>query len=528
MHPRSERACLHAHLVAEGNRAPVGHPLAEPPPFEGDELIAADNGDALPEQDERGETRYQQRQAAQRQRHEGHDELRQDRLRGVRHYKQRPMSWLPRDYAALWHPFTQADEWEKQPENLVIERGEGVFLSDTDGRRYLDGTASLWCNVLGHRHPRIDAAVRGQLERIAHTTMLGLSHPGVIEHAERLTALCGLDRVFYSDSGSTAVEVALKMAFQAKQQLGETQRTRFVALTEAYHGDTVGSVSLGGIELFHGIYRPLLFEALRIPSPERAEPAEEAVCLSAAGDLFAAHGSELVALVVEPLVQGAAGMRRHSPAFLGALVALARARGVFVVVDEVATGFGRLGTMFAIEQAGIKPDFLCLAKAITGGYLPLAATLTTETIYDAFRGPYTAYRTFFHGHTYTGNPLAIAAANATLDAYAEEKVLERLPARAEALGVALRGLNHPCIKEVRHFGMMGAILLAAGDGRAFPADARTGHRVSLAARRHGAIVRNLGDTVMVMPPLVMEPAQSQQLAEAIGSAIVDVLGPAER
>ncbi|MSQ01721.1 MAG: adenosylmethionine--8-amino-7-oxononanoate transaminase [Myxococcales bacterium] len=435
------------------------------------------------------------------------------------------MSWLSRDYATIWHPFTQADEWENQTENLVIERGEGVFVYDTEGRRYLDGTASLWCNVLGHRHPRLDAAVRAQLERIAHTTMLGLSHPGVIEHAERLTALSGLDRVFYSDSGSTAVEVALKMAFQAKQQLGEARRTRFVALAHAYHGDTVGSVSLGGIELFHGIYRPLLFDALRIPSPERAQPAEEAACLSAAADLFASHGQELVALVVEPLVQGAAGMRRHSPEFLRALVALARAHGVFVVVDEVATGFGRLGTMFAVEQAGVKPDFLCLAKAITGGYLPLAATLTTEAVYDAFRGPYTAHRTFFHGHTYTGNPLAIAAANATLEAYAEERVLARLPTRAAALAAGLRGLTHPCISEVRQFGMMGAIVLAEGRGGGFPPEARVGHRVSLAARRHGAIVRNLGDTVMVMPPLVMEPAESHALAAAIGSAIVDVLGP---
>ncbi len=436
-----------------------------------------------------------------------------------------PKRWLPRDYAALWHPFTQADEWEKQTENLVIERGDGVYLFDTDGRRYLDGTASLWCNVLGHRHPRLDAAVRDQLGRIAHTTMLGLSHPGVIEHAERLTALTGLDRVFYSDSGSTAVEVALKMAFQAKQQLGETGRTRFVALTDAYHGDTVGSVSLGGIELFHGIYRPLLFEALRIPSPERAAAGEEAVCLAAAQSLFERHGAELVALVVEPLVQGAGGMRTHTPAFLRALVDLARAHGVFVVVDEVATGFGRLGTMFAIEQASVKPDFLCLAKAITGGYLPLAATLTTEAIYDAFRGPYTEHRTFFHGHTYTGNPLAIAAANATLDAYADERVLERLPVRATALGTALRAVTHPCIKEVRHAGMMGAIVLAEADGSPFVAAARVGHRVSLATRRHGAIVRNLGDTVMVMPPLVMEPAESALLAQAVGSAIADVLGP---
>lgn len=434
------------------------------------------------------------------------------------------MNWLARDYATLWHPFTQADEWERQAENLVIEGGEGVWLIDIEGRRYLDGTASLWCNVLGHRHPRIEAAIRAQLDRIAHTTMLGLTHPGAIEHAERLCTLTGLQRVFYSDSGSTAVEVALKMAFQAKQQRGETQRTRFVALTEAYHGDTVGSVSLGGIELFHGIYRPLLFEALRIPAPERADGREEEACLDAAERCFAAHGPEIAALIVEPLVQSAAGMRMHRPEFLRELVAMARAAGAYVIADEVATGFGRTGPMFACEAAGIKPDFFCLAKAITGGYLPLAATLTTEEVYDAFRGPYTDYRTFFHGHTYTGNPLAIAAANATLDAYAAEDVLNGARANAAVLGSTLSGLTHPCINEMRHLGMMGGVVLRRPGGAAFDAAQRIGHRVSLAARRHGAIVRNLGDTVMVMPPLVMQEAEIGALVGAIRAAVDDVLG----
>lgn len=434
------------------------------------------------------------------------------------------MNWLARDYATLWHPFTAADEWEQQTENLVIERGEGVWLFDTEGKRYLDGTASLWCNVLGHRHPRIDAAIRAQLDRIAHTTMLGLTHPGAIEHAERLCALTSLDRVFYSDSGSTAVEVALKMAFQAKQQRGETRRSRFVALTEAYHGDTVGSVSLGGIELFHSIYRPLLFEALRIPAPERADGQQEEACLDAARRCFAEHGAEIAALVVEPLVQGAAGMRMHRAEFLRELAGIARDAGAFVIADEVATGFGRTGAMFACEAAGIKPDFMCLAKAITGGYLPLAATLTTEAVYDAFRGPYGDYRTFFHGHTYTGNPLAIAAANATLDAYEAEGVLAAANAGAAVLGAALRGLTHPCITEVRQLGMMGGVVLRRVDGAAFEPSKRVGHRVSLAARRHGAVVRNLGDTVMVMPPLVMRAAELGSLVGAIEAAIHDVIG----
>jgi adenosylmethionine-8-amino-7-oxononanoate aminotransferase len=436
------------------------------------------------------------------------------------------MSWLARDYAHLWHPFTQADEWETQAENLVIERGEGVWLVDTEGRRYLDGTASLWCNILGHRHPALDAAVRAQLDRIAHTTLLGLTHPGAVEHAERLCALTGFDRVFYSDSGSTAVEVALKMAFQACQQRGDTRRTRFVALAEAYHGDTVGSVSLGGIELFHSIYRPLLFESLRVPSPERAGVEEEAASLQAAERLFAEHGHTVAALVVEPLVLGAAGLRRHSPAFLDALVGLARKAGALVVFDEVATGFGRLGTMFAADQVPARPDFLCLAKAISGGYLPLAATLTTEAVYASFRGPYTRYRTFFHGHTYTANPLAVAAGLATLDVFRDTSLLVSLPGRVDALGAALAAVSHPCVAERRQAGLMAGLVLREADGTPFAPERRVGHRVSLAARAHGAIVRNLGDTVMVMPPLVMEPPELNALGSAVGAAIRDVLGPA--
>lgn len=423
------------------------------------------------------------------------------------------MNWLERDYKHLWHPFTQADEWERQ-DNLVIERAEGSWLVDTEGRRYLDGTASLWCSALGHRHPALDAALRGQLDRVAHSTMLGLTHPGAIDLAERLCALSRLDRCFFSDSGSTAVEVALKMAFQAKQQAGEAARTRFAALAEAYHGDTVGSVSVGGIDLFHGIYKPLLFEAVRLPSPERAGE-NEAACLGAARRLFAEHGHTLCALVAEPLVQGAAGMRMHSSAFLRELCALARAHGAYVILDEVATGFGRTGTMFACEQAGIVPDFLCLAKGLTGGYLPLAATLTTEAVYQHFRGPYTAYRTFFHGHTYTGNPLACAVALATLDEL--PGAIRQLP--AAALREALASIRHPAVQEVRALGMMGAVVL-----RPQEPSARVGHRAALAARRHGAIVRNLGDAIVVMPPLTISGDEIGQLARAVEGGIGEVLG----
>lgn len=426
-----------------------------------------------------------------------------------------PEEWAALDRAHLWHPFTQYEEWLGE-DVLTIVRGDGVWVEDASGRRYLDGVSSLWCNVFGHRHPRIDAAVRDQLDRIAHSTLLGLTHPPAIELAARLAALTGLPRVFFSDSGSTAVEVALKMAFQAKQQRGEVARTRFAALTEAYHGDTIGSVSVGGMALFHGVYKPLLFDAARLPSPERADPADEAACLARAEALFAAEGPTLAAVVVEPLVQGAAGMRMHSPVFLARLVALAREAGAYVIADEVATGFGRTGTMFAVEQAGVRPDLMCVAKGLTGGYLPLAATLATEEIHDAFRGPYEAHRTFFHGHTYTGNPLACAAALATLDVFVEEHVLDGLPAKVDALAAALARLAaHPRVAEVRQKGLMAGVVLK-------PWEKRQGHRVALACREEGVILRCLGDTVVLMPPLAMGPGELGALGEGIEKALARV------
>ena len=434
------------------------------------------------------------------------------------------MDWLERDYAVLWHPFTQQDEWETQ-ENLVITRGQGVYLYDQHDRPYLDGTASLWCNVLGHRHPAIDAAVSRQLGKIAHTTMLGLTHPAAIELAERLATLTGLDRVFYSDNGSTAVEVALKMSFQAKQQAGEKNRTRFAALAEAYHGDTVGSVSVGGIDLFHGVYRPMLFECVRLPSPERADPWDEARMLESARTLFAREGEALCAFVFEPTVQGAAGMRVHSDGFLRALCEMARAAGAFLVADEVATGFGRTGPMFASTASGVKPDFLCVAKGLSGGYMPLAATVTTNGVYAHFRAPYAEYHTFFHGHTYTGNPLACAAALATLDVFESERILERVAISAAILASELSSLGSlASVAETRAKGLMGAVVLRRAAGGSFAPAERAGHRVALAARRHGAIVRNLGDTIMIMPPLVIDAAEIRRLVGAVRSAICDVLG----
>ena len=393
----------------------------------------------------------------------------------------------------------------------MIERGEGAFLFDTAGKRYIDGTASLWCNVHGHHHPKIDAAVRDQLGRIAHSTMLGLSHPGATELAARLIEIAppGLQRVFYSDSGATAAEIALKIAFQYQQQRGESGRTSFVKLRDAYHGDTIGSVSVGGIDTFHAAYGPLLFPT------HAAEPGDAADMER----VLAAHADEVAAVIVEPLVQGAAGMIVHPPGYLGAVRELCDAHGVLLICDEVATGFGRTGTMFACEQEGVSPDLMCVAKGITGGYLPLAATLATEEIYAGFLGAPSQSRTFFHGHTYTGNPLACAAALASLDVFEEERTMDGVATKIELLEGMLEAVaSMPEVAEVRWRGFMIGIDLGEHDP-----DLRMGHRVTLAARERGAIVRPLGDTVVLVPPLAIEAADLRTLvaitAESITAAV---------
>lgn len=427
------------------------------------------------------------------------------------------------DLDHIWHPFTQADEWEADGPPLIIDKAQGVELVDVHGNRYLDGVSSLWTNVHGHRHPGIDGALREQLTRVAHSTLLGLGGTPSIVLARRLATLLEripgdsppLTRTFYSDAGSTAVEVALKMAFQWQQQAGHTERTRFAALDQAYHGDTIGSVSVGGIDLFHALYRPLLFDAVRIPAPDRADPALEDRLLSRARQLMATHGPTLAAFIVEPLVQGAAGMRMHSVEYLRALIEMARASGALVIVDEVATGFGRTGTLFAMEQVGVRPDILCLAKGLTGGYLPLAATVATEAIYDGFRGPYTAHKTLFHGHTYTGNALACAAAIASLDAFEADGLLEQLPSRINALSEALSALPAEHVAEIRQRGLMAGVVLRHDH----PPEARHAHRVCLRARRHGILLRPLGDVVVLMPALAMTESQIRTLVGALATAL---------
>lgn len=445
-------------------------------------------------------------------------------------------SYAERDRRYVWHPFTQMADFEP----LVITGGQGAYLIDESGRRYLDGVSSLWANVHGHRRPELDQAVSAQLGRIAHSTLLGLSHPPSIELAEQLVALAppGLAHVFYSDSGSTAVEVALKMAFQFHQSADAADpaataaqhappssssvppaRQRFLALSDAYHGDTLGAVSVGGIDLFHKLFSPLLFHTLRT--------APTFAALEAA---FHRHGPELCAFVVEPLIQGAAGMLVQPPGFLRRARQLCDQHGVLLIADEVATGFGRTGTMFACEQEGVSPDLLCVAKGLTGGYLPLAATLTTEAVYRRFLGPRPARRAFFHGHTYTGNPLACAAALANLEIFAREQTIGSLPAKVATLTQLLEqnfGLQHPHVREVRQRGLMVGIELGRTRAESYPMELLVGARVCERVRAYGVILRPLGDVVVLMPPLCMSAAELATLVQATRRAVDEICAECE-
>ncbi|MGH7511968.1 MAG: adenosylmethionine--8-amino-7-oxononanoate transaminase [Gemmatimonadales bacterium] len=437
------------------------------------------------------------------------------------------------DEAHVWHPFTPHSVY-RTDDPLMIVAGEGHYLVDADGSRYLDGVASLWCSLFGHRRPEIDAAIRAQLERIAHSTFLGNASAPAVTLARRLVGLApaGLTRVFFSDDGSTAVEVAAKMAYQYWQQAHAGRgraRTAFLTLGNAYHGDTIGSVSLGGIDLFHQRYRPLLFPTIQAPSPYayRPPPGHDATsygewCIAELERLVRANAERLAAVVLEPGVQAAAGMIVQPEGFVRRVREVTRETGTLLILDEVATGFGRSGRMFAADREGVAPDLLCLAKGLTGGYLPMAATLATERIFDAFLGPPAEGRTFFHGHTYTGNQLAAAAAHATLDVFEREAILERLPATVgrlrEALG-SLAGLA--AVGEIRQYGLAAGIELVADRAtRApFPAAERRGMRVCRAAGRQGVFLRPLGDVVVVMPPLTITGAELDRIAAALRVAI---------
>jgi len=440
------------------------------------------------------------------------------------------------DLAHVWHPFTQMKVYpDERP--LIIERGEGNYLVDVSGSRYFDGVSSLWANLHGHGRAEIDAAVSEQLGRIAHSTLLGHANVPSIELAGALAEMApeGLTRVFYSDSGSEAMEIALKIAFAHWRHGGAPERAKFVGTGEAYHGDTVGSVSMGGIDTFHEMFRPLLFETHRIPAPycyrcplDRSRHGCGLACLEEAERVIEEHASELAGVVVESTFMAAAGMIRQPEGWLSGVAAAARRAGTLLIVDEVAVGFGRTGRMFGVEHEGVRPDIMAVAKGLSGGYLPLAATLATDDVYSAFSGDFAERKIFYHGHTYTGNQLGCAAALASLGIFESEDVLGRVRRNAARFASRLDEMlgTHPHVGDIRMKGLFGGIELVKDrqTREAYPYESRTGHRVCLAARERGMFLRPLGDVIVLVPPLSSTADELDLLAVAVVDSVNEVTG----
>jgi len=436
------------------------------------------------------------------------------------------------DREIVWHAFTQMAEYEP----FIIDHAQGCTITCVDGRELIDGVSSLWCNLHGHQHPVLNEAIRSQLDKVAHVTALGMSNRPAIELAKRLTEIApaGLKHVYFSDNGSTAVEVAVKMAFQYWQQRSDPrpQKTRYVALDGAYHGDTIGSVSVGGVERFHKMFQPLLFDVIRLPVPDayRLPPGvqPENACahyLSQLEEVLKQQHEQISGVVMESLIQGAAGMIRHPQGFLRGVRSLTQQYDVKLILDEVAVGFGRTGKMFACEHEDVSPDFLCLAKGITGGYMPLAATLTTTDVWDAFLGSYADSKTFFHGHTYAGNPLGAAAGLASLKVFEQENTLAAVEEKAAHLQSHLKRIaEHPHVGDVRQAGLIAAVELVRDRAAKEPFDwpERRGQAVCDYALTEGVWLRPLGNVVVIMPPLAISLAQIDQIAHSVENGIAKV------
>jgi len=431
--------------------------------------------------------------------------------------------WVTRDLAHVWHPCTQMKDHESVP-MIPLRSGHGVWLEDFSGKRYLDSISSWWVNLFGHANPRINAAVREQLEKLEHAIFAGFTHQPAVDLAEGLVRLApaGLNRCFFADNGSAAVEVAVKMSFHFWRNTGQLRKTRFITLSNSYHGETLGALAVGNVDLYKSIYRPLLMDVITVPTPDAflresgVSPAEHArrMFVHMEEALSQNHG-EVAAVIVEPLVQCAGGMRMYDPVYLKLLREACDRYGVHLIADEIAVGFGRTGTMFACEQAGIRPDYLCLSKGLTGGYLPLSVVLTTDVVYDAFYDEYTRLNAFLHSHSYTGNPLACAAANATLAIFRDEPVIERNRATAAHMLASVAHLrHHPHVAEIRQCGMILAIeLMKEPSTRTpWPWEQRRGLRIYRHALEQGALIRPLGTTIYFMPPYVITPAEIDLLA----------------
>lgn len=440
-----------------------------------------------------------------------------------------PTELLEWDRKHVWHSFTQMRHYDP----FVVESAEGCRLKDIHGREYIDGVSSLWCNVHGHRHPVLDEAIESQLRKVAHVTNLGASNSTTIRLAKALVDLTpgGLEHVFFCSDGANAIEVALKMAFQFWQQC-ETprpRRTAYVALSDAYHGDTIGTVSVGDVPLFHQMFRPLLFEPIRFRAPNACDYATENERQQAVRDhlnqldqIFRERGDEIAAIVAEPLMQGAAGIKIHPPGLLRGIAQLARKHDILLIADEVAVGFGRTGKMFACEHEDVQPDFLCLGKGLSGGYLPISATLTTERIYQAFLGDYSDQRTFYHGHTFAGNPLAAAVSLANLRLFHENRTLDKLVPKTDLIRERVERLSRfETIRHPRSIGMVAAFDLNVPDGQCATS---WGYDFCARVQAQGVRIRPLGSTVIIMPPLVIDESDLSE----IFAAVEQVLGDWER
>ncbi len=442
----------------------------------------------------------------------------------------RVSGWASKDQQFIWHPFTQMQEWEKELPTIIVE-GKGVYLKDIDGKSYLDGSSSIWVNLHGHRKKVIDDAIIAQIKKLSHSTLLGLTHLPAIELAEKLVKIApsGLTKVFYSDNGSTAVEAALKIAFGYFKHKGAPEKRKFIAFTDAYHGDTIGSVSLGGMPLFHDFYKPLLFETIKVPAPycyrcplALTYPDCQMACVDEVEKALVSHHHEVAALVIEPRVMAAAGMITAPMGHLKKIRARCARYNVLMIADEVAVGFGRTGEMFACEREGVSPDIMALAKGITGGYLPLAATLTTQKIYGAFLGDYAEFKTFFHGHSYTGNPLGCSAAIANLEIFEKEAVVKKLKQKIALFKQKLapwKRWKH--VGEIRQEGMMMGIELVADkkNKTPYPLTLRVGKQICDEAKEHGVLLRPLGNIIVLMPPLSISLREIKKLILVVGAAI---------
>jgi len=440
-----------------------------------------------------------------------------------------------KDLKYIWHPFTQMKDYEIDDPPIIIDRGKGVYIWDLNGNKYMDGISSWWVNTLGHSNTRLNDALKRQTDKIEHVLLAGFSHRQAIELAEELIKITPdeLTKVFYSDNGSTAVEVALKMSYQYWSQRGETQRNKFIALKNSYHGDTIGAVSIGGIDQFHKIYKPLLFEIYQADSPycyrcpqgkEKNNCAIE--CLNSMESILKKHSQEIIGVIIEPLVQAAGGMIIYPAEYLVKLRALCDKYNVLLIDDEVAMGFGRTGKMFAFEHAGIVPDIICLAKGITAGYLPLSATIVKEKIYQAFYDDYQKLKTFYHGHSFTGNPLAASVAVENLKIFREEKIIESLQPKIAKLKSALEKFqNLPYVGDIRHIGMVGAVEIVKNKDtkEPYPFEDRIGLKIYKEALKRGAILRPLGNVMYFMPPYVITEEEIEKLTQIAYDSIKAIL-----